>query len=146
MEKKKYLNDDTFPEFAGQIIDILEDWCTENDIIIRNTKRETDIAEGNLTAEDAAAIYGEDYEYLESFISALVYHAGLFCGRQIPEKDPLFYDKFIPAELIVDEFHLYVLSHGIGPVDCAFDDADADAELKEAVKDTFVSWELVATA
>ena len=59
--KKPAIAAGDLPEFAGQIIDIFEDFLEEKGILIENTERDEDAAY-------AAIIYGSDYGYLQDRI------------------------------------------------------------------------------
>ena len=49
-------------EFAGQIIDCIEDILTDKGYTLRNADRDDDIESGDIDADTAALIYGSDYD------------------------------------------------------------------------------------
>lgn len=52
---------ENLPEFAGQIIDIFEDFLEEKGVLIDNPERDED-------ADNTAILYGSDYGYLQDKI------------------------------------------------------------------------------
>lgn len=49
-------------EFAGQIIDCIEDILTDKGYTLRNADRDDDIESGDIDADTTALIYGSDYD------------------------------------------------------------------------------------
>ncbi len=67
------VDNNRLPEFKGQIIDIFEDYCDENDIAIENAERveynkETGFEEG----ENDVKIFGADYDALGDKITSFL--------------------------------------------------------------------------
>lgn len=54
----KPVQPDDEPEFIGRLVDIVEDFLSEKDVMIDNSERDED------DVEDAAIIYGDDYDWL----------------------------------------------------------------------------------
>lgn len=54
----KPVQPDDEPEFIGRLVDIVEDFLSEKDVMIDNPERDED------DVEDAAIIYGDDYDWL----------------------------------------------------------------------------------
>lgn len=49
-------------EFAGQIIDCIEDILTDKGYTLRNADRDDDIESGDIDVDTTALIYGSDYD------------------------------------------------------------------------------------
>lgn len=62
---KNKIDNNDIPEFIGQIIDIFEDFLDERGIVINNPERDEN---EHLESEDAANIYGTDYDMLQTRI------------------------------------------------------------------------------
>jgi len=58
---KPAIKTEELPEFAGQIIDIFEDFLEEKGVLIDNPERDED-------ADNTAIIYGSDYGLLQDKI------------------------------------------------------------------------------
>ncbi len=70
---EQVLTDDNFPEFKGQLVDIFEDFCEEQGISIENEDREEYNREsGYAPGENAAIIFGDDYDDLTEAAEELV--------------------------------------------------------------------------
>lgn len=54
----KPVQPDDEPEFIGRLVDIVEDFLSEKDVMIDNPERDED------DVEDAVIIYGDDYDWL----------------------------------------------------------------------------------
>ena len=61
MKNTPAIKTEELPEFAGQIIDILEDFLEEKGVLIDNPERDED-------ADNTAIIYGSDYGLLQDKI------------------------------------------------------------------------------
>lgn len=60
-------------EFKGQIIDVYEDFCEKNNIRIKNPDKEQyDKEAGYAPGENAAIIFGDDYDTLGDLIEEFV--------------------------------------------------------------------------
>lgn len=67
--KEIILSEDTMPEFVGQIVDIFEDFASDNHISIPNVERDEEIKEAEeegISPEELglAIIYGSDYDVI----------------------------------------------------------------------------------
>ena len=58
------LNEDSIPEFIGQIVDVFEDFCAENEITWPNKDRDEYVKDGGCEEDEAAIIFGSDYDYI----------------------------------------------------------------------------------
>ena len=64
MAKNRPIRASDLPEFIGQMIDVFEDFLEERDIELSNEDRAQD--------PDAAIIYGDDYDTLQSGIESIL--------------------------------------------------------------------------
>ena len=94
------LNQDSLPEFIGQIVDIFEDFCAENEITWPNEDRDEYIKDGGCEEDEAAVIFGEDYDYIADPVQSGVETYGLTESNRLDtEKET----DFIVS--IIDEFY-----------------------------------------
>ena len=73
------VNDADAPEFIGQIIDIFEDFLDARGVVLKNEERDTD---EDLDPEEAANIYGDDYDELKDSIANMLSRWGVLRGTE----------------------------------------------------------------
>lgn len=73
------VNDADAPEFIGQIIDIFEDFLDARSVVLKNDERDTD---EDLDPEEAANIYGDDYDELKDAIANMLSRWGVLRGTE----------------------------------------------------------------
>lgn len=72
------LNENSKPEFIGQIIDIFEDFCSEQDILIDNPDKEDYQAEEDDEDNPLAIIFGDDYDTIGDEIADIIDNYDLY--------------------------------------------------------------------
>lgn len=125
------LTKNTMAEFKGQIVDIFEDYLEEHNVTpdcLPNVEREPD-------DEDAAIIYGDDYDFIADEVQFQVDRYRLI--QYGPTRNPqiistavnTIYERFsdVASKLINTDFAL---------------DADSECQLKEKIRQTFINWEV----
>ena len=73
------VNDADAPEFVGQIIDIFEDFLDARGVVLKNEERDTD---EDLDPEEAANIYGDDYDELKDALANMLSRWGVLRGAE----------------------------------------------------------------
>ena len=73
------VNDADAPEFVGQIIDIFEDFLDARGVVLKNEERDTD---EDLDPEEAANIYGDDYDELKDALAKMMSRWGVLRGTE----------------------------------------------------------------
>lgn len=123
--KKIQLTCDSEPEFKGQIIDIFEDYLSENKISLKD--------KGQKNTEETVILYGCYYDMISNTISRAIRQYDLM-QKQLDD------DKFHDMERkIMISFYDVLISGGyLGKMS----DADVSA-LKYNIRDTFIKWGLL---
>lgn len=73
------VNDADAPEFIGQIIDIFEDFLDARGVVLKNDERDAD---EDLDPEEAANIYGDDYDELKDALAKMLSRWGVLRGTE----------------------------------------------------------------
>ena len=117
------LNANTYAEFKGQVIDVLEDFCDENDITISNPdKEEYDREAGYAPGENTTIIFGDDYDAI---------------GDEIIDQDGLTGDPDLIIKNALRVFTDILKTRGSRVIT----DAERSA-LKDEIIDVFKAWEV----
>ena len=126
--RKGMPNENDMPEFAGQIIDMFEDWLDKNGITLINAEREDYLSNGEFDdPSEAAWIYGTAYCMLEDAISRETEEA---CTNK---------DLETAAENIIDAFSRIMKEGGHEE-----DIPEADVvSMKNRIRDTFEKWNII---
>ena len=129
------VNASTWPEFTGQVVDIFEDYCGDNDIFIDNDERDAGIedymvevqglltsiydTDGSMPILDFAIIYGDDFD---TIVDAL----GHYMDIDSDPSDATIKDKESAIKDTIDAFYDIIKSRGKYQYDIE-DDIDDDA-------------------
>lgn len=134
MATKGFLTQDSKSEFIGQIVDIFEDYLDENEITLANEDREDAIAKGDVEPEEAAIIYGAQYDIIGNIVSDAVEIYDLTNkGFSSKDTEQTVVDKIMDAFYeLLDEGEY---TEAIPTADSMF--------LRDSVHDTFVHWGLI---
>lgn len=129
------LDQNSLAEFKGQIVDVFEDYLCEHNIVLVNTDRTNAIADGEVDEEDAAVIYGDQYDIIGDIIEEIVNDYDLLDTKTVM-LDGQF--ENISEDLMVAFGELLA----IGEADISINDVDTD-NLTDTIKTIFVRWDLV---
>ena len=120
------LNENTYAEFKGQVIDVFEDFCEENGITINNPdKEEYDREAGYEPGENAAILFGDDYDAI---------------GDEIIDSDGLVGETDEMIRNAVSKFN-HILGER-GNRDGRGLKLDEFKALERQIKDVFKAWEV----
>lgn len=144
------LNENSKPEFIGQIIDIFEDFCSEQDILIDNPDKEDYQDEEDDENNPLAIIFGDDYDTIGDEITGIIDNYNLY-SHTISKKER----KQIISH-IIDTFRYLITKKGYlimnkdtkpkkDPSSCLLIDIMINQNkkmLSNKIKDTFNNWHL----
>ena len=131
------LNQDSLPEFIGQIVDIFEDFCDDNNISIENSERD-DYLEDD-PDNPCAIIFGDDYDAIGNEISYAVNNLDLM-NKNISETD---LNQTIQS--VIDEFTRIITRDDYienNNNNAAAMTSENIAMLSEKITDTFERWHI----
>ena len=129
------LTKDTLAEFKGEIIDIFEDFCDDNDINIINHERDMYNKDaGYLPGENDVKIFGVDYDLIGDEITYFVEAEFGLYDHKLHENDM---DRI--SKILLLRFTKILNERGNKKID-----ADNEAIIKSKIKDTFNNWGLLA--
>ena len=131
------LNENTVAELKGQIVDTFEDFLSERGITAENLPNEDRDEYEADGCEDAAIIFGEDYDIIADGVQ-----------HELDTNDLMGGSTSTSATLIskvVDNIYATYeeISKKLVGTDFSLSDEDAN-HLKEEIRQTFVKWEIFA--
>lgn len=129
------LNEDSKPEFIGQIVDVFEDWLAEKEIILKNPERENAIEDEEIEPEEAAIIYGDHYDMIGDTISQIIEEHSLM---EKPFEDMEIQRRQI--ETIMDAFYEMLKDGGQKR---SLIEAKDSVKLKDKIGNIFRKWGLL---
>lgn len=150
------VNASTYPEFRGQVVDIFEDYCADNNIFIQNDERDgevedyltecasltTDDNDGSIPSLDLAIIYGDDYD---TIVGALEHYMDI----DNDPSDATIEDKEAAIKDIIDAFYdivreraLYIDANETVSLRVVSVNEDVVKFFHDKLDELFTKWEL----